>query len=1060
MSAWYERAIQIIGFWRAGKYDTGRQRPAISRNALRFEPLEPRLTLAAAGLVPVGTQPVGPLAGKIVFVSPGHGYQYDSGVWQVGRPETQNMVEDFGNQDQATYFAEYLFRAGATVVPTRPIGHQTNEVVVDNDSASVTYGGAWSDILRTDSLRYYDEDYGTPLDSVGYRTASTSVSETATATYTPNIPAAGFYPIYTWVNADTDRTSQLYKINHTGGQTQVRIDHSKIGNGWVYLGTYHFDAGASGYLGSVVISNQGAAGKIVVADAIRFGNGMGDVPDGPNGPNGAGGTISGKPREEESSIMWDIRSVGLGISAITLFNASTTSYDPNVSAPAILAEHMYQNTNAFGTGVYIAIHSNASGGASRGALGLISNTSASYVPTPHQASLANSLGVQINNDMFALNGTFEYTWPSVATNTLTGSYGEINDNDFINSNGIVEMDASLAEVAYHDNVQDAAIMRDPKGRDQIARSMYQAVLEYFDNWGGLNTPASVPTSPVNVRAVSDSSGHVTISWNAGPTTPSGAYNDPATGYRIYASTDGYGFDGGTLVSDGQITSTTLSGLDSTIPYYFKVVAVNAGGESKASEVVTAIPSGGVKQVLIVNGFDRFDRTQDFQYTTWLAAGGSNATVDRVWPRYNNSFDYVVQVESAIQAAKPGIHVASTSNEAVNNGSVNLSDYGTVIWILGTESSVNHTFDATEQAKVTSFVNAGGNLFLSGSEIGWDLDNLNNGRTFYETVLKGNYISDDANTYTVSSNAAGIFAGISNFTFSNGASFNSLDGQLYNVAYPDVIAPQVGAASALSYSGGTGGTAAIQVPAAAGAGNVVMFGFPFETIAGASSRQAVMGRILDFFGVALTPNADFNSDGSVDAADFVVWRKNAGLVSGATHTQGDANYDGAVDSADYDVWRSQFGTVFASGASVNAGEAAASSVPAELTPAVGNLSLAIASQAAVSETSLESQAVEAAFAGLTASDYRLVLQPASASPKVKRPERGNNALSYLRHGDLLTVVLNSLANEQHLSSVNSEADSGRAVGHPHSDSLPGDSNLGDMESPPDCRIDLLYNDANG
>src|SRR5262249_33624006 len=235
--------------------------------------------------------------GKIVFVSPGHGYQYDAGAWRTGRGLNNSMVEDFGNQDQASLFADYLFRAGATVVPLRPIGHQTNEVVVDNALfnapnaavGTVTFSGAWSDHQPTASSRWYDADYGATPDAVYYRFANTnSATETATATYTPNIPADGFYPVYTWVRAGTDRTSQLYKINHTGGQTLVRRDHSMVGRGWIYLGTYPFDAGMTSAIGSVVISNQGTAGKVVIADAIRFGNGMGDVPDGPNGPLGAG----------------------------------------------------------------------------------------------------------------------------------------------------------------------------------------------------------------------------------------------------------------------------------------------------------------------------------------------------------------------------------------------------------------------------------------------------------------------------------------------------------------------------------------------------------------------------------------------------------------------------------------------------------------------------------------------------------------------------------------------------------------------------------------------------
>jgi len=49
--------------------------------------------------------------------------------------------------------------------------------------------------------------------------------------------------------------------------------------------------------------------------------------------------------------------------------------------------------------------------------------------------------------------------------------------------------------------------------------------------------------------------------------------------------------------------------------------------------------------------------------------------------------------------------------------------------------------------------------------------------------------------------------------------------------------------------------------------------------------------------SLTLAGDFNRDGIVDAADYVVWRK--GL--GTTHTPGDFN-----------LWRDNFGTTFGSG----------------------------------------------------------------------------------------------------------------------------------------------------
>jgi hypothetical protein len=259
--------------------------------------------------------------------------------------------------------------------------------------------------------------------------------------------------------------------------------------------------------------------------------------------------------------------------------------------------------------------------------------------------------------------------------------------------------------------------------------------------------------------------------------------------------------------------------------------VNEGGESPASEVVAVLPSGATKQVLVVNGFDRMDRELDPKQTY------HGKTVYRAWPRECNSRDYCVQAATAIHAAAPGTHFASTSNEAVINGAVNLADYRTVIWMLGKESTADHTFDADEQKKVEAFIAGGGNLFVTGSEIGRDLVEKDNGRSFYENALKAKFVSESAKSNDVGGAPGGIFDGMK-FSFGNGP-------HSYEVESADVIAPQAGAQLALSYGKDTGG-AGIQVPAAGGRGGVVMFSFPFETITSAETRAEVMHRVLDFF----------------------------------------------------------------------------------------------------------------------------------------------------------------------------------------------------------------------
>jgi hypothetical protein len=836
-----------------------------SRRRLRFEPLEPRIALAAAGLVAVGAQPEGNFSNKIFYLHPGHGYENQDGSWNFQRSEVAGteMIEDLGTYDQMTFLADYLFRAGATIAPLRPIGHQTNEVVLDNDSPGVTFvGPGWT---NSTSTVFYGNSGDLP-----YKYVNVSATETAYARYRPTIPQAGFYPVYAWTRPGSDRaTDQLYRVNHTGGITEVTINHRRVGNGLIYLGTYYFSAGTDGY---VDISNRStSAGSVVIADMIRFGNGIGE---------------SGLPIEDEAGLYWIERMAAPPYAQ----GISSAEYGTSVvTAGPKYAEFMNREADGvLSDRVFLSYHSNAAGTTARGVLAL-HNTSHGGT-TPNQVFYAQTLADEINFDLVAQNAQWDPDWAHRSNRLYENpdfNYGEIN-NAYINN----EFDATIVEVAFHDNTLDTQLMREANVRDAVGRATYQGMIKYFRAIDGNTTLATELPPPVTgVRAITNASGSVTISW-VPPVATAQAGGAP-TSYRIYASTNGYGFDGGTAVAGGATTSVTLNGYDPSIAYYFKVVAVNEGGESHGSEVVTVLPTGGRKQVLIVNGFDRLDRSMNPREARPQA--DANGLVDRVRPRESNSRDYTAQVMAAIQTAAPGTHVNSTSNEAVISGAVNLTDYATVVWILGEESTANDTFDAIEQTKVAQFLAAGGNLFVTGAEIGWDLDQQNNGRTFYEGTLKGNYVADASNTYSVVGTAGSIFAGLS-FSFDNGALF-------YNSEYADVINPQSGAQAALTYTNGAG-NAGIVSRGIGTNGSLVMFGFPFETITTAANRAAVMDRVLEFF-----KNADFDASGLVDAGDYIVWRKSNG-TSVPRGTQGDANSDGFVDSDDYLIWREQFGMAMA------------------------------------------------------------------------------------------------------------------------------------------------------
>ncbi len=61
------------------------------------------------------------------------------------------------------------------------------------------------------------------------------------------------------------------------------------------------------------------------------------------------------------------------------------------------------------------------------------------------------------------------------------------------------------------------------------------------------------------------------------------------------------------------------------------------------------------------------------------------------------------------------------------------------------------------------------------------------------------------------------------------------------------------------------------------------------------------------------SADFDGDGDVDGADYLIWQQ--GLGTGSMLSEGDANGDSLVNAADLSIWEAQFGANSASAAVV-------------------------------------------------------------------------------------------------------------------------------------------------
>lgn len=826
----------------------------------------PRVAHGFGPVAPAARQPAGVLSGRIVFMNGGHGWVYAPDYWRLQRPAPlHDMNEDYGNLDQMNFFAAYCFNAGAVVVPMRPLGRQTNEVVLDNTSPQVTWTGSWA---NSTSTIYYGAAGAVP-----YRYAAFAATETATATYTPNIPEAGFYPVYTWVRHGSDRGEQLYRIRHTGGESQVRIPHHMVGNGWVYLGEYYFNAGSSTAAGAVVVSNlrASATGTYVFADAIRFGNGMGSV--------ARGGAVSGYPREDEGTRYWVQNSLGQGQDA-SLYDGSGNDESDGWSAPPKMSREM--NREAAGSmtdRLHINFHSNAGGG--RGALGLITSD-----PTPNQSVLAQLCGKEVNDDLRALGSPpLEVPWTTRSTHTYTGGYSEIDGSLFG-----YEMDATIIEVAFHDSADDTKILRDPKGRAAIARAALHGVIRYMNRFGGAPL-AFPPEPPANVEAHASGGGGVYLSW--APPVSSGGSGAP-TGYVIYQSTDGVGF-GNPIVIDGTFSRNKhIIEMEPGAECYFRIAAINAAGESFPSEVVGCrVPLfHETPRVLIVNAYDRYDRSNNLRQNvtrqSWARPGPTGA-IERVWPRQNNSFDYVVAHGKAVSAF--GYAFDSCQNEMVASSGGLLEQYDAVIWACGQESTADETFSAAEQAKIAEYRNGGGHLFVSGSDIAWDLARASGptaaDRAFFSEHLKAGLASDahgNSGSRTVQPLAGGIFAGRENAIFDGGTL-----GINYVLA-PDVLAPTgVGASTALRYASGPAGAAAVQYDGSTGGGRVVYWGFPFETIGNATTRARCMADTLAFLtqdsflippgavwrhlDTGLAPNAAWRGPGFDDSA----WKSGRGRL---------------------------------------------------------------------------------------------------------------------------------------------------------------------------------------
>ena len=75
-----------------------------------------------------------------------------------------------------------------------------------------------------------------------------------------------------------------------------------------------------------------------------------------------------------------------------------------------------------------------------------------------------------------------------------------------------------------------------------------------------------------------------------------------------------------------------------------------------------------------------------------------------------------------------------------------------------------------------------------------------------------------------------------------------------------------------------------------------------------------------------PLGDYNDNGVVDSADYVVWRKSIGQTA---NLSADANGDELVNIEDYNIWRAHFGQLISTSGSGSSIESASVPEPSTL-----------------------------------------------------------------------------------------------------------------------------------
>ncbi len=827
-------------------------------------------------------RPCNGLYGSHIALWHSHGWYYENSLdrWEWQRARVFQIVEDiYPMAYTLPFLAPMLENAGGTVLFPRERNIQTYEVIVDDDTSTgnsyvkysqrIHHGGSPGFSMGNPPYEKGENPFLSGKWS--FMLSDTVVSDSIL--YVPDIPETGDYALYlSWADTSDAVNDAEYIVRHAGGKTRILANQKMGYHTWVYAGTYHFYEGLNPESGSVVLTNFCKfPGKVISADAVRLGGGMGNV--------SRNGRISHRPRFVEGARYY-LQYAGFPDTLVYNLNDDTLDYNDDYQCRGAWVNYL--------GGTYAdSARKNLKG------LNIPVDLSLAFHTDAGSAKNDTVIGTLMIYSSKGLNDTLLF--PDGVNRIASRDFADILQTQIVddlqrlydpiwNRRGLWDrkyneawkpnVPAGLLELLSHHNFLDMKFGLDPYFRFDVSRAIYKAILKFLAT--SQNRAYTVQPLPVKDFAVLLQGNDLKLSWR-GVSDPLEPSADPEY-YLVYTRTNNGTFGAPRICSDPFLT---IPSIEKNTVHSFRVTAVNSGGESFPSVVLSAGISEGTDTALVIYNFDRVSAPATLEknpiagFADFLDQGvpwgrdvsyvGSQYEFNRnvKWldddnPGHGasfadyetkiiagNTFDYTAIHGQALLAQ--GYSFASCQTGVLQDSSFSVSPYSLLDVINGEQKTTPGVKEyrkpryrvwtpALKRLLTDYSRQKNGIIFVSGAYIGTDAMAYPEDQKFCEEILKftwrTNYASRSGEIRAVesSSDTPSVFTYVS-----------ELNDTLYAVESPDGIEPvkDLAAKTLFRYTDNNISAGSLYH----GDYSVIALGIPFESIPGTQERNALLNYIL-------------------------------------------------------------------------------------------------------------------------------------------------------------------------------------------------------------------------